>query len=138
MNAVSYDAQRKNKLIVDTRFQGTRRDSSLRGSINNISLENFSPQQLVAGFLEGSAAELYGFYKKMPLSIRKNMTAMVGSGNGIRENALLRNVFEHTFGYSMTLPQFAEEASVGATLCAAAGAAVYDDIFDAAKKYHSN
>jgi len=138
MNAINHDFKRKNKLIVDTRFQGTRVDSSLRGSIINISLDNFSPQQLIVGFLEGSAAELYGFYNKIPVSIRKNRIAMVGSGNGIRENKLLRHIFELMFGYSMTLPKFAEEAAVGATLCAAVGAGVYKNVSAAAEKFHSS
>jgi sedoheptulokinase len=138
MNAINHDAlQSENKLLVDTRFQGTRLKPLLRGSIGNISLDNFTPQQFVAGFLDGSVEELYGFYEKIPLRIRKKKRAMAGSGNGIRENKLLRRIFERRFGFTLRVPRFKEEAAVGAALCAATGAGVYADIFLAAEKFHA-
>jgi sedoheptulokinase len=138
MNTVdSSPAKSENKIVVDTCFQGTRLNPLARGSINNISFDNFTPQQFVTGFLEGSVTELYGFYKKIPLRIRQRIRVMAGSGNGIRENKRLRNIFEKQFGYPLCVPRFKEEAAVGAALCAATGSGVFKDIFEAANQFHS-
>ena len=44
---------------VTTTFLGTRGDPKKRGSIEGISLKNFSPAALAYGVLEGMAEELY-------------------------------------------------------------------------------
>jgi len=51
--------QRKKKLHVCTQFCGTREDPSRRGSITEISEENFTPGALALGLLQGMADELH-------------------------------------------------------------------------------
>ena len=99
-------------LTVDTRFAGTRADKTVRGSIQNISVENFTPAALTKGVLEGMIKELYDMFKAMGV----NITGIVGSGNGIRKNKALITATEKRFGYDLKIPYHTEEAAFGAAL----------------------
>ncbi len=99
-------------LSVDTRFAGTRSDNSIRGSINGISTENFTPASLTKGVLAGMVCELYDLYKSMGVQI----SGITGSGNGIRKNKALISLTEDVFGYRMKIPAYTEEAAFGAAL----------------------
>ena len=97
---------------VDTRFAGTRKEPEVRGSITNISEENFSPGALAKGVLAGMAEELYVMYRHMNVS----RWGLIGSGNGIRKNRRLQDVMEDYFGEKMKIPAHKEEAAYGAAL----------------------
>jgi sedoheptulokinase len=111
----SYPQQ--NPLTVDTRFQGTRADPHLRGVIDNIGMDNFTPGHLVAAFLEGMVAELKSFYDCLPEDLKAS-EGITGSGNAIRRNALLRRIIEDTFGKPLQIPDYQEEAAMGAAMVA--------------------
>ncbi|MBR4598061.1 MAG: hypothetical protein IKO42_06685, partial [Opitutales bacterium] len=81
-------------------------------------LSNFTPGNLVLGFLKGISRELYDFYSSLPENIRKEKDTLVGSGNAIKKNRLLCQAFEEQFGKKMTLSACGEEAAFGACLCA--------------------
>ena len=106
-------------LQVVTTFQGTRKDPGLRGSIRNISAENFTPAHLIYGVMEGMARELYDMYRSFLNSGGTAPAVIIGSGNGLRKNPHLRRVFEHTFGAPLTLSGNDEEAACGAAIYAA-------------------
>ena len=99
-------------LTVDTRFAGTRADKTVRGSIQNISVENFTPAALTKGVLEGMIQELYDMFTAMGVNIK----GIVGSGNGIRKNKALITATEKRFGYNLKIPCHTEEAAFGAAL----------------------
>lgn len=99
-------------LLVDTRFSGTRRDQSIKGSISGITTENFRPKYLTQGILEGMISELYEMYKET--NTEKN--GIVGSGNGIRKNINLIKIAEEKFGSTLKIPAHTEEAAFGAVL----------------------
>ncbi len=99
-------------LRVDTRFCGTRADPSARGAITNISPENFTPEQLMLGFADGIAEELYSMYRFMP----SGQTRLIGSGNGMRRNKALRRSVEKIFGMPVELVANDEEAAFGAAI----------------------
>ncbi|MBQ7603743.1 MAG: hypothetical protein IJU75_02200 [Clostridia bacterium] len=99
-------------LKVDTRFCGTRADPSVRGAITNISPENFTPEQLMLGFTDGIAEELYSMYEYMP----SGQTRLIGSGNGMRRNKALRRSVEKIFGMTVDLVGNEEEAAYGAAI----------------------
>ena len=107
-----YDSARGGTLTVDTRFAGTRTDRTVRGKIENISSDNFTPEELTLGTLRGMAKELYGLYEKMGT----RGGALIGSGNGIRKNAPLVAACEEMFGFKMKTPTHLEEAAFGAAL----------------------
>ncbi|MDR3142828.1 MAG: hypothetical protein LBU37_14040 [Tannerellaceae bacterium] len=101
---------------VETLFDGARYAPWKRGVISGISMANFTPQQLTIGFLKGIAQELYQFYQAIPAPIKAGKTTLVGSGNGLKKNPLLREAFKETFSYSLRLSDHQEEAALGACI----------------------
>ena len=114
MTSIHYE--KGDMLKVNTLFDGTRQDPTRRGDITNISRANFTPQNLTFAFLKGIVDELNGFYQIVPESIKSDKKVLVGSGNGLKKNTLLRNVFEDTFGYKIDLSDSNEEAALGACM----------------------
>ncbi|MDF2514556.1 MAG: hypothetical protein K0S04_4422 [Herbinix sp.] len=105
----------ENPLVVDTRFNGTRSNPKKRGSIEQLNGDNFTPEALTLGMLQGMCNELYEIYQKVPKS-NQDTKALIGSGNGIRKNPVLQKVVEDIFGKELYIPIFGEEASCGAAL----------------------
>lgn len=99
-------------LSVDTRFEGTRADPTVSGSITGIRTGNFTPANLTKGVLDGMINELYDMYIRM--NVKK--WGIVGSGNGIRKNPQLVSAAEMKFGGKMKIPQHLEEAAYGAAM----------------------
>jgi sedoheptulokinase len=104
--------------VVETLFNGTRSKPWRKGTISNISTTNFTPENLILGFLKGISSELYNFFRKIPPKIKKDKTVWVGSGNGIRKNPLLINILEKQFNCRMTFSRHVEEAALGACIFA--------------------
>lgn len=113
---------------VDTRFCGTRDDPSLRGSITGLGADNFTAGHLVHGVMRGIVTELYDMYRSIPHDAR---TTLVCSGNGLRKNPALRELFGKTFGMKTVTPVHREEAAFGAALFAMTACGVYPTIQEA-------
>lgn len=126
MNDMAAEQPEDHSLTVDTRFCGTRNDPALRGALSEISEDNFTPEQLTRGVLWGMTAELRGLYGEM--SLLSPATGLVGSGNAVRKNPVLRRYLEEQFNLPLKLPVHREEAAFGAAVFAAAAAGVYRDI----------
>ena len=105
-------------LVVNTQFAGSREDPSIRGSILNISEDNFTPAQFVRGFLNGISDELYRLY--LPVREKGSHKTLIGSGNGIRKNEPLRRILQEKFNMPLELAPHEEEAAYGAALYALA------------------
>lgn len=103
---------------VDTRFQGTRVNPELLGSISGISAENFRPENLVLGFIQGIAGEYYGIYENIARGVGIKAEKLIASGNGARRNAILCETLKELFQAELTLSEFREEAACGAALSA--------------------
>ncbi len=99
--------------VFETLFCGTRDDESRRAAIKELSLDNFTPGNLVYSCLCGMASELYELYAQYG-----GCGSLIGSGNGIRKNPLLKSIVEDVFGMSMHIPEYSEEASYGAAMFA--------------------
>ncbi|WP_179090362.1 FGGY family carbohydrate kinase [Paenibacillus sp. FSL R7-0337] len=108
-------------LTVNTQFLGTRTAPEKRGSVKGITLENFTPGGLAHAFLQGMVDELHGFLTEMEPQGANTFTRLIGSGNALRTNPVLCAKAEAAFGLSLELGEHAEEAAVGAALCAAVG-----------------
>ncbi|OKP94966.1 sedoheptulokinase [Paenibacillus sp. P46E] len=110
-------------LSVHPQFLGTRLHPDVRGSIDGITLDNFTPGLLIHAFLQGMVDELYAFYNRMKqMSSESHWTRLIGSGNALRANPALCTKVEERFGLPLTLSSTSEEAAIGAALCAAVGA----------------
>ena len=121
VDTVPFSAANGDELVVKTTFRGTREKPIGRGSIGNISMSNLTPGELVLGFNRGIADELHGFYMNMPESVRKGKDRLVGSGNAVRKNKLLRLAMEERFGCGLTVSRCTEEAALGACICGLVG-----------------
>jgi sedoheptulokinase len=126
----------KDPLIVDTAFSGTRQNPCKRGSIANLSLTNFTPGSLCAGILSGIVEELHAYYRAILSVADGTPRKLVGSGNGIRLNPVLRSLFAETFGMPLVIPEHHEEAAYGAALCACVASGQYSDIASAQTLIH--
>ena len=105
-------------LRVDTLFAGSRLDPSVRGSIQNISEDNFTPANLVTGFLNGIIQELYSLYLPHKDKEGPGRQRLVGAGNGIRKGRPLKRLLSEKFGMPLEIPLYQEEAAYGAALFA--------------------
>jgi len=99
---------------VTTTFLGTRGDPKKRGSIEGISLNNFSPAALTYGVLEGMAEELYQMYKQIVDGLHISRSRMIASGNGIRMNRHLQKIMCEKFSMTLQMAPHEEEAAYGA------------------------
>ena len=103
---------------VDTRFQGTRSNPSITGSITGITDGNFTPGAFTAGVIRGIITELYDMYTAMKNLTGRNAAAVVGSGNGLRKNGIMRRIAGEIFGLEVRVPKYQEEAARGCAICA--------------------
>ncbi|HUZ17830.1 MAG TPA: FGGY-family carbohydrate kinase, partial [Spirochaetia bacterium] len=118
-------------LTVDTRFNGTRLDPGVTGSIEGITLSNLTVGSLTRGFIGGIAEELARLYDELLHRSGSAPAYLVGSGNAVRRNAVLRVELERRIGLPLRVPLESEEAALGAALCAAVGAGAYSSLADA-------
>ena len=104
-------------LQVDTAFNGTRLSPEVRGSISNISADNFTLANLIHGFSEGIVNELYE--KCAQTDEMKTARFVTVSGNGARKNKLIPKIVAEKFGLDVVMKDVEEEAAVGAANFAA-------------------
>lgn len=124
--SVEYSRETESDLKVRTSFDGTRLRPDLKGAIENISSVNFTPESLIVGFLRGVCRELSDFYSQVPESVRKGKVRLVGSGNAVRNNALLRGFLEDAFGMRLDESPCREESAMGACVNGMVGAGLLD------------
>ena len=111
-------------LVVTPLFAGKRSSPQARGTIERVSLENFTPANLIKEILLGMVRVLGDMIDQSLLAERP---FLVGSGNAIRRNEALRACAERVFGKKLRIPKMEEEAVVGAALAGAVGCKVFPD-----------
>lgn len=116
-------------LHVRTTFCGTRDEPSMRGLIDGIGEDSFTPGALAAGILRGMAEELHGMLFEMDKRRPETtpIDRLVASGNAVRKNPALRETLTRVFGMKPAIPCHTEEAAFGAALYAAKCAGLADD-----------
>ena len=110
-----------NPVTVKPYFSGTRENPSLKGSIEKLGTDNFTPAHLIAGVLQGTVDELYEMYFDIREKRKNAPSFLIGSGNGIRKSPVVRKLFEQKFGIPLYMPNHREEAAFGAALFALSG-----------------
>ena len=118
----------ENAWKIQTTFSGTRSNPDMRGSIQNIGVENFHPGAMTLGMIQGILEELHEMYVQMCEVSGKKATRLVGSGNGIRKNKLMQELAEELYGMKMEIPLYQEEAAYGAALYSMVAAGIVDNI----------
>ena len=115
-------------LTVNCQFCGTRENPKLRGSIDNIGIENFTPENLIFGTLKGVSKELFDMYENEKALLSVTPTTLVCSGNGLRKSEIWRKIFTEDFEMEATLPKHSEEAATGACVFASVASGIFNDI----------
>ena len=129
MNRLAIDvASGSDGLICEPLFTGTRREPNRRGVWTGVGTANFSPGHMARALLEGLTEQFVRLYGEMDQMGVGGRTKLIGAGNGIRKNALLRSILEEQFGMTMQVPIHTEEAAFGAALMGAVSAGVFEDV----------
>lgn len=115
-------------LTVNCQFCGTRENPKIRGSIENIGIENLTPENLILGTLKGVSKELLDMYESEKALLTAPPSTLVCSGNGLRKSEIWRKIFTEDFKMTATLPKHSEEAAVGACVFASVASGIYKDI----------
>ncbi len=115
-------------LNVNCQFCGTRENPKMRGSVENIGIENFTPESLIFGTLKGVSKELLDMYESEKFLLTKEPTTLVCSGNGLRKSEIWRKIFTEDFKMTATLPKHSEEAAVGACVFASVASGIFENI----------
>lgn len=102
-------------LLVRPNLLAERHDPALRGSIEGIGPGNMGLGALAWALAQGIVRNLRDM---MPQEALGGRTSVVGTGNALRRNRLLRTAAEAVFGLALTVPESREEAAVGAALVA--------------------
>ncbi len=106
----------EDQMEVTTTFLGSREQPQKRGTITNLSEENFTPEGLVQGVLKGMAEELWEMYARIRKATGIEAQTLTASGNGVRRNPALREILEKRFETPVQLAKMEEEAACGAAL----------------------
>ncbi|MBE5785962.1 MAG: MerR family transcriptional regulator [Clostridiales bacterium] len=135
MNSLARQAYLKGRspLQVDTSFCGTRQDPQRRGAIAGIDEQNFTPENLILGVIQGMCKELHGLFLDAQ---SHNKCEIVASGGAVQRIEILKDVIRDDFGMPVFLNQNREEAAVGAALFAAVAAGALHGIEDFAGFIH--
>lgn len=119
------------ELTVNCEFCGSRENPSERGSIENISASNFTPENLICGVLKGVSNELKAMFDSAENLLDFSPEELVCSGNGLRKSKIWREIFSRDFNLTATLPVHSEEAAVGACVFTAVASGLNKTIKDA-------
>jgi sedoheptulokinase len=126
--AVQKRSRSHERLVVNPLFAGRRSNPEERGRIEGISLGNFIPEVIIFETLRGIATVLKDMIDERIIEKR---TRIVGSGNGLRKNSVLRNILSDQFKQRVYVPRYTEEAAIGAALCGAVAAGIYRNMGEA-------
>lgn len=118
MDKLMSEYTKEEPMKVTTTFSGTRENPEKRGSIENLTESNFRPDALVYGVLDGMAEELYEMYRSIEKGLTLSRTKMVASGNGLRKNKWLQDIFSRKFQMEIQMAENEEEAALGAAISA--------------------
>ncbi|MCK4966674.1 hypothetical protein KAS50_06565, partial [bacterium] len=113
-------------LVCDTRFEGTRGNSDIKGAFLNVNKKNFTIAHFCRAVLEGIVNELYEYYMKNKPAIEEECS-IIASGNAVRKNPVMGMIIALIFGMPVKIPLYEEEAAYGAGLFAGINAGIIKD-----------
>lgn len=94
-------------------FSGERFDPGLRGKISGLSSAGLKLGPLSRGLARGIFTNMRGM---IPADVLAGRMRLVGSGNALRKNELLRHMAQQVFGMPLHIPDSREEAAAGAAI----------------------
>jgi sedoheptulokinase len=118
MNDWAKDALKECLPTTTPLFRGTRANPDIRASITGLSETNFNAKALTLSTLNGISKELKDLYDQIVLITGKKSN-LVGSGNAIRLNPVLREIIKSDYNADLKIPTHTEEAAFGVALIGA-------------------
>ena len=113
LGRIASDFSTSTPIKATTTYRGTRQDPTKRGSIEGISDKNFDISHLTLAVLNGIIDELKDFFSLIPPSQVANIRYVVGSGNAIKKNPLIRSLITEKFNAEIVVPTIQEDACYG-------------------------
>lgn len=120
-------------LVCEPLFAGTRADPSRRAQWRGMTAGNFTPGHMARALLEGMAREYASQLVAAEERCGRKLSRLVATGNGMRENRLLRELVAMATGLPVEIPKHREEAAFGAALLAAVSVGQFADLDDAGR-----
>ncbi|MBT5873886.1 MAG: hypothetical protein HOH43_10725 [Candidatus Latescibacteria bacterium] len=115
-------------LVCEPIFTGSLASPARRGILSGISDANLTAGNLARALLEGMVHQFLDMYGSMLSAGVTKRNLLVGAGNGLRKNELLRALFSSGFEMSMKVVRHEEEAALGAALSAAVADGMFKDV----------
>ena len=113
---------------VDPLFTGSPKNPLARGAFLELTPKNCTPGHLARALFEAMANRLANSYREALSLGAEKRTRLVGSGNGIKLNPVLRESLMAEFGMPIELRRQGEEAALGAALCAAVADGAFESM----------
>lgn len=122
-------------VIFDPLFTGSRKKPSAKGAISGLTPSTFTTGHLTRALFEAIAEQLLISYKEAINLGAGKRDILVGSGNGIKLNQILKESLESKFQMKMNIGKNDEEAAIGAALCAAVAEGSFKSISEASEYF---
>lgn len=120
---------------VDPLFTGSRSNPLAKAAIRELTPGTFTPGHMARALFEAMATQLADSYREAAKLGAGERSKLVGSGNGVKLNPVLRDSLEAEFGMPIQLGSHNEEAAVGAALCAAVADKAFGSIAEASMAF---
>ncbi len=118
-------------------FTGSRRNPLAKAAIRELTPGTFTPGHMARALFEAMAAQLADSYREAVRLGAGERSTLVGSGNALKLNPVLRESLETEFSMPIHIGQNDEEAAIGAALCAAVADGSFDSIAEASASFTS-
>lgn len=122
-------------VVFDPLFTGSRSNPLAKAAVREITPGTFTPGHMARALFEAMAAQLADSYREAAKLGAGERSKLVGSGNGLKLNAVLRESLETELGMPLELGNNNEEAAIGAALCAAVADGSFDSIAAASSSF---
>ncbi len=117
-------------------FRGTRANPDLRGSMQGIDHQNFTPGNVGRAVLNGIATAMESLYERAASAGPWPVRRIVATGNAVRRNPLLIQKLADQLRLPVDLPRHREEAAYGAALLAGSRTGLWPDLPTAGEAIH--
>ncbi len=122
-------------VVFDPLFTGSRRNPLAKAAVQELTPGTFTPGHMARALFEAMAAQLADSYREAAKLGAGMRSMLVGSGNGLKLNPVLRESLEKESGMSLQLGRNNEEAAIGAALCAAVADGSFKSIAEASASF---
>jgi sugar (pentulose or hexulose) kinase len=124
-------------MAFDPLFTGSRSNPLANAAIREITPGTFTPGHMARSLFEAMASHLADSYREAAKLGAGERSILVGSGNAVKLNPVLRDSLEAEFGMPLQLGNNNEEAAIGAALCAAVADGAFASIAKASASFSS-